>query len=98
MYDTIEQIVDTSTAARYDFFKPDTMRIFQTTVCGDVIGGNMFITAERQSPASQRLYTVRRVWPDGRIGTVGRFQQYDSYERARDAARQAGRGGEGGAT
>lgn len=93
MFDSIEQIIEASKAAEDDFFNHYRMRTFWTNVHGNVIDGNMFITSERQTLSSQQLFTIRRVLSDGRIEKVGRFQQYDTYADAREAARRLGSAG-----
>ena len=94
MYETMQQIKDANEAAGDNFFDPNRMHVFWTVIHDDVINGNMFITSEQQTLSSQRLFTIRRVFANGLIETVGSFQEYEFHEAARDAARLLG-GGDG---
>jgi hypothetical protein len=58
------------------FFDSATLRMFKTQVLPEVyvgIGGIFFVTSEKMSDDSPRLYTVRHFYPDtGGIGTAYR--------------------------
>lgn len=73
------------------FFDAAAMRWFQSRILTEVYpttdGGAYFVTSERFSDASPRLYTVRQILPDGSVLTVGDFQQYESARSAKAAAR-----------
>jgi len=44
--------------------------------------GWLFVTSEQRDHNSPRLYTVRKCAPDGKVGTVGDFQQYATSAQA----------------
>jgi len=79
------------------FFTPDTMRWFGSRIVGGLCkgpGGLWFVTSERQPAfgcvsAGERLYTVRRVRPDGRIDDDS--AGFQGYASARVASRRAER-------
>lgn len=73
------------------WFTPDTMRWFKSRVQADVFVGqsySYFVSSERQDWDSPRLFTVRAMGADGRVVTVGDFQQYASRTAALGAARR----------
>ena len=49
-------------------------------------GGIYFVTSEPPAAGrgrrERRKYTVRRAWPDGSIGDMGRFEQWTSAQAA----------------
>lgn len=70
------------------FFDASTMRFFSSRVIPRVLpvdDGAYFVTSERYDSAP-RLYTLRRAYDDGRIETVGEFQQYTNSAAAFKAA------------
>ena len=85
----------------HHFFDADSKRFFRSRIGGTLYGGpggEFFVTSEREATwekrAIPRRYTVRQAMPDGRVATVGEFQQYASYSGATAAAKRlaAGRG------
>ena len=71
----------------YHFFKPDTMRYFNSYVHPKVWGGHFFITSERHNVVDPQRWTVRCISNQGRIYTLQEFQAYDSREHAELAAK-----------
>jgi hypothetical protein len=69
------------------WFSKDNVRFFSTTYPdGQTIwGGRYFITGERYSDDSKRLYSIRRAEDNGSISTVGEFQGYATAAAARKA-------------
>lgn len=81
------------------FFERGTMRFFDSRIVEKLYqgrGGRFFVTSERFSPDSPRLYTVRRFRASGRksgrIDTVGGFQDYKTLREAKRAAERLARG------
>ena len=66
------------------FFDPGSMRFFNSRIKDRVYGGNMFITSER-GPSGPRAYTIKKIDKQGRINTVGEFQQYATSAAAERA-------------
>lgn len=88
-YQNIRQIEYANTNAGQHFFDPATMRFFRSRIASrTVINGRYFITSEQFDASSPRLYTIRRANDDGSIDTVGEFQQYETVEAAKAAARK----------
>lgn len=64
------------------FFAPDTMAFFRSRLESDLVAGVYFVTSEqmetdlRGGVLGPRTYTVRRAHEDGRVTTVGAFQQH----------------------
>lgn len=75
-YTTIQQIKDANKSIGGHWFDPSTLRFFHSIIRGPVIA-NMFISSERYDTIGERRYTIRECI-DGRIDTVGEFQQYTS--------------------
>jgi hypothetical protein len=88
-YENIRQIEYANTSAGHYFFSPSTMRFFRSKIASrSIIGGRYFITSEQFDASSPRLYTIRIANDDGSIDTVGEFQQYETVEAAKRAAKQ----------
>ena len=85
-YRNVEEIREANAAAGLFFFSPSTMRFFDSRVGSRVYGGRYFVTSERFSEASPRLYTVRRAEDDGSIEDASGFQEYTTAAEARLAA------------
>jgi len=84
-YKTVDEI---RSAATGYFFSYGAMSFFDSRILEGVYHGVYFITSEQFDWSSERRYTIRQITPDGHIVTVGDFQQYGSFEAARDAAQQ----------
>lgn len=71
------------------FFSKEALIFFNSKVLGTIYPGKFvvyFITSERQSYKTERLYTVRSFHPyTGCVGTIGDFQAYASAGRAQTA-------------
>jgi hypothetical protein len=88
-YQTVAQIKQANERAGLYFFEASTMRFFRSKVASrSIIGGRYFITSEQFDASSPRLYTIRIANDDGSIDTVGEFQQYETVEAAKRAAKQ----------
>jgi hypothetical protein len=75
------------------FFRPAMMQIFQTRIEAGPFQGRFFVTSDQftsmRGKSYPRRYTVREAMPDGSIGTVGEFQQYEDKDSAVRAAKGA---------
>ena len=85
---TIRQIENRNSSTGHYFFEPSTMRFFSSRVHCDVYGGCLFVTSEKGTHQSTRLYTVRKIEEDGSITTVGGFQAFHSRYAAHAYARE----------
>lgn len=85
-FDSIEDVIRANQAAGQHFFDPATLRFFRSRCGRELYGGLYFVTSEQFDAHAPRLYTVRKARADGRIETVGEFQQYRSGAAARMAA------------
>lgn len=74
-------------AAHPQWFSPETMRWWNSHVCGGLIGGSYFVTSE-QMGGEPVAYTVRQATETG-IETVGQMGAYAELSEALAAARQA---------
>ena len=88
----IDTIKARNSGAGFCWFKPDTMRFFDSRVGSRVYSRagsdrHYFVTSERDCGQS-RLYTVRMMQPDGSIETISRFQQYRSASGAHARAKR----------
>jgi hypothetical protein len=98
---TMTAIRQANADAGRHFFEPETLRFFRSRIVSQSPhqgpGGIYFVTSERfvlsSGPAKPRRYTVREFNPEtGDIVTHGRFQQYKSAQKAREAAERAASG------
>jgi hypothetical protein len=66
------------------FFSDGALRAFRSRIGSRIFAGRFFITSERFSDSTPRLYSVREILPDGSTsyaeGTV--FQQFTSHQQA----------------
>lgn len=76
--------------AGFHWFDSATIRFFKSRVSYQVIpldDGCVFVSSEK-GPDTQRMYSVRRAYDDGRIETVGKFQEYKTPREAWSAAKR----------
>ena len=92
---TLDQVKRAAAMAGSHWFDRDSMRYFASRVSARVYpvrGGALFVSSEQfrglYEPSEQRRYTVRSCTADGRIETVGEFQQYATREAAHNAAKR----------
>lgn len=91
-YNSINEIKEANASIGAHFFEPATMRFFNSKIASrTVYGGRYFITSEQfvgsDHVAQPRRYTIRACY-DGRVDTVGDFQQYRTIEEAKHAVKQ----------
>lgn len=91
-YDTISEIKQVNAAIGHHFFEPASMRFFESKIASrTVYGGHFFITSERftgsDGVSQPRMYTLRACY-NGKVETVGEFQQYRTIEEAKHAAKE----------
>lgn len=86
---TIRQVRAINRDAGGLWFEPDTMAFFNSRIHDVVYAGRWFVSGETFEHADgtrdAERYTVRELMPDGRIETVGEFQQYAYAEQAHAA-------------
>ena len=83
---TISEVKATVIANGGHFFDRDTMKYWGTRIETGVFKNGCFVTSEDNYNKTKRLYTVCRF--NGKsIGIIGDFQQYETKEAARKAAR-----------
>jgi hypothetical protein len=87
MFRSISQIKDANKRIGHHWFQPEAMRFFRSRIESGVYGGRYFISSEQFDDNSPRLYTVHEASPEGKIDTIGEFQQYAHLEDARDAVK-----------
>ena len=92
-YRSMASIKDANLEADGVFFRPAMMQIFQTRIEAGPFHGRFFVTSDQftsmRGKSYPRRYTVREALPDGSIGTVGEFQQYEDKASAVQAAKGA---------
>jgi len=83
IYSTIAEIRAANKAIGQHWFSRGTMRFFNCRIeSRKPIHGRFFITSERYNDSEPRLYIIREALADGKIDTIGEFQQYKSKEAA----------------
>lgn len=85
MFNTIQEIKRANKSINHHFFDADTMSFFNSKVVNKVWHGRYFITSEQYNATSPRLYTIRYSTDQGRIETLGIFQQYKTLRQAEKA-------------
>ena len=101
-YNNITQIKRANKAAGQHWFDPGALQFFNSKFpprcCYPVSDGAFFISSEYSKgvyistgwvPDGPVLWTLRFADAEGEISTVGDFQQYESLEEAKTAARMA---------
>lgn len=89
LYGSIAEIREANKAAGQHWFEKDTLRFFDGIVPEDqpIVHGRFFVSSEQFDSRSPRMHTLRYANPDAAINTVGDFQQFDSFDEAREALR-----------
>lgn len=92
-FDNINSIVECNKRAGRHFFSPGALAFFDSRVYEEVFHGVIFITSEQNNRGlsnnehNERFWTLRVIdGSTGVVSTLGRFQQFDSLDRAREAA------------
>lgn len=83
-FDGLHEIIAANRAVGHHWFSEETMGFFNSSLYdGKVYWGRVFISSEADdSHDIPRAYTVRVADDDGKVATVGRFMQFDSFEDA----------------
>jgi hypothetical protein len=91
LYGSIAEMREANKAAGQHFFDKDTLRFFDGIVPEDqpIVHGRFFVTSEQFDGRSPRLHTLRYANAEAGINTVGRFQQFASFDEAREALSDA---------
>lgn len=86
---TLDQVKRAAGSAGSHWFDRDALRYFNSRISERVYpvpGGALFISSEKfrglYEPDGERLYTVRSCTYDGKIDTVGEFQQWRTSKQA----------------
>jgi len=92
MFNTIEDIKRVNKELGHEWFSPETLEFFHSRVSSTlyhgVDGRTFFLTSEKMDKDSDRRYTIREAHPNGRIATVGNFQQYATVGQAKGAVKR----------
>lgn len=84
---TWRELRERNTLAGQHWFEPATMKSFASRLEGQPYAGDVFVTSEQDPGGSPRRFTVRRMSADGRVSTIGAYQQHATLDDARRAAR-----------
>jgi len=82
MFFTMDQIKQANHEAGGYWFSPGARRFFRSRLGRTVYRGRYFVSSEQQDDNHPRRYTIRRAGDDGRISTVGEFQEYATRANA----------------
>ena len=87
MFYTMEEVKAANKAMGRYWFSPGAMRFFQSRAGSELYGGKYFVSSERKPRTGfhdryPRRYTIREAHLDGKITTVGEFQQYSTRNAA----------------
>ncbi len=89
--ENMADVVRNNEAIEHHYFSQRNMAFFESKIETELYvtpDGGYFVTSERAPYSSGRKYTVRSATLHGRIGTVGKFQQYTSREDAENYIRE----------
>jgi hypothetical protein len=82
---TIMEIKENNKQNSRYFFNKQTMKFFNSKIESKLYADNTFITSERENLQTPRTYTIRIALDNGgEIGTIGKFQQFESLISARE--------------
>ena len=84
---TIADLKEKNKELGHHFFSPETMRFFGSKIESGILGGNYFITSEKNFDDTKREFRVRSFAPTGKIGNpLGKT--FDTKEQAKDAIKE----------
>ena len=87
-FETMNNLKHFNRSQGYHFFEPRTLAFFRSRVqTRPPYAGRVFVTSEAKGWGSPRLYTVRMIQDNGRIKTIGNFQQFHLSSSAHAFAR-----------
>ena len=87
-FETMQNLRHFNHSRGYGFFSPRTMRFFKSRVqTRPPYAGRVFVTSESKGWGHPRMYTVRMIQDDGRVKTIGDFQQFHFSSTAHDFAK-----------
>ena len=81
--------------AGFHWFDADTLRFFGSRISEASFDGRYFVTSEDNFDRSARSYSIREAMSDGRVATVGDFQEFATRAQAIAAIDRLKREGEG---
>lgn len=84
MFNSLKEIKDLNARMGFYFFDKGWMDLMHSSIESRVLYGRFFITRERNFNGSQYFFSIREALPDGRIKSIGGFQQFESKEDAID--------------
>lgn len=84
MFNSMEEIRNLNARVGLFFFQSEWMLMMDSTIESDVLYGCFFITRECNFDRSEHFYSIREALPDGRINTIGGFQQFETKGDAID--------------
>jgi hypothetical protein len=87
LYGSIAELRAANKAAGQHWCDEDALRFFDGIVPEDqpIIHGRFFVSSEQFDRSSPRLHTLRYANAEAHIKTVGAFQQFESFDDARNA-------------
>jgi hypothetical protein len=91
LYGCIAEMREANKAAGQHWFDKDTLRFFDGIVPEDqpIIHGRFFVSSEQFDSRSPRRHTLRHFNAKCGVDTVGSFQQFDGFDKAREALSDA---------
>lgn len=84
MFKTISEVKKANKEIGQFFFEKTTMRFFNSRIESGILKGRFFITSERFNEDAPRLFTLREVKPDGKVETLGEFQEFATIQEAKE--------------
>lgn len=84
-YKSLSQFRQFNYQQGFNWFNPDTMKMFGTRLIGDMLGGCVFITSDHTYDRT-RKYSIRMAMESGSIHSYA-FVEYDTLREARKEAK-----------
>jgi hypothetical protein len=91
LYGSIAEMREANKASGQHWFDKATLRFFDGIVPEDqpIVHGRFFVSSEQFDGRSPRLHTLRHFNAKAGVDTVGSFQQFTSFDEAREALSDA---------
>ena len=82
---SLKEVIKKNRAIGNHFFSKDTMEGFNSKIHNKfLINDRYFITSEDDFYRTKELFSIREALQDGNIETIGLFQGFNTYQKAKE--------------
>lgn len=85
---TIADLKEKNKELGHHFFSPETMRFFGSKIESGILGGNYFITSEKNFDDTKREFKVRSFAQNGKVNGNPLGKTFETKEQAKDAIKE----------